>query len=558
MKKNLTLFLFLFILQFAFAQTQSNYWILFKDKNASPYSVSQPSAYLSEKSIERRKKQNIVITSSDLPVNPNYINAVRSIGVNILNQSKWFNAILVSTSDATTIDAIKALPYVREVRSISIPQRSKVDSKFELENNSIAIPNERSASATTTAALNYGSSFKQAHQIGVDCLHNLGFQGQGMTIASLDDGFYKVDSLPAFDTLRVNGQILGTHNYVNTSSVYLDINDSHGMNTLSCIGGNLPGRLVGTAPRAKFWLLETENFYSESLQEEINWLHGAEFADSVGVDIITSSLGYSTFDNAADNHTYADLNGRTTIISKAAVWAARKGIFVTIAAGNAGGPPWYKITAPGDADSVLTVGAVDSLGNVPNFSSRGPSADGRIKPNTAARGVKAVVASQYGDILMESGTSFSTPITAGAVACLWQAHPTATVIQLIDAIQQSASQAISPDSIMGYGIPNFCTASQILTGIDENKLTNENLKVYPNPFSSTVQISFYSDKKQTIEIELFDISGRRLVSQTKILSANSNDPISISEIENLANGIYIVQLRTSERNYFKKIIKNKS
>ncbi len=555
MKKNLSLFLFLFLFQFSFSQTKTNYWIIFKDKNGSPYSLTKPSEYLSPKAIERRAKQNIPVSLSDLPVNPNYVDALKSIGVSIINQSKWFNAILISTVDANKIAAINALPFVKGVRSISISQQSKLNTKFETESNSEVIQNEKSVASTSSTSLDYGLSFKQANQIGVDCLHDLGFQGQGMTIAVLDAGFLNANVLPAFDSLHIHNQILGCRDFVvGDTLVYEDY--PHGMNVLSCMGGNLPGRIVGTSPKAKFWLLRTEDAWTESLQEEINWLVGAEFADSVGADLITSSLGYNIFDNPADSHTYADMDGNTTIVTKAADWAVSKGLFVVIAAGNAGGPSWYKITAPGDADSVLTIGAIDSLGYVAGFSSRGPTYDGRIKPNTVARGVAAIVASTSGDVAAENGTSFSTPITAGAVACLWQANPTRTNMEILYAIEQSASQYLLPDTIKGYGIPNFCTANQLLAGIDENKFNNENLKVYPNPFTSTFEISFYSDKKQIVEIELYDISGRKLISQMKQLNANINNHFSITEMEGLSNGIYIVQLRTTDRSYFKKIIKN--
>ncbi|OFY83051.1 MAG: hypothetical protein A3F72_18815 [Bacteroidetes bacterium RIFCSPLOWO2_12_FULL_35_15] len=555
MKKQLSLFLFLVTFQFAFSQTKTNYWILFKDKDASPFTLTKPSDYLSAKAIERRTKQNIPVSFTDLPVNPNYINTLKSFGVSIINQSKWFNAILVSTNDENKIDAIRSLAFVKQVRSITISQQSKVSSKFELENNSAIVPNEKSVSTTTSTTLNYGLSFKQANQIGVDCLHDLGFQGQGMTIAVLDAGYYNTNILPVFDSLNIQNQILGCRDFViGDTLVYEDF--PHGMNVLSCMGGNLPGRLVGTSPKAKFWLLRTEDAASESIQEEINWLVGAEFADSVGADLITSSLGYNLFDNAADNHTYADMDGNTTIVTKAADWAVSKGMFVVIAAGNAGGSAWSKITAPGDADSVLTIGAVDSLGFIGSFSSRGPTSDFRIKPNTVARGVDAIVASQNGDVWGQNGTSFATPITAGAVACLWQANPAKTNMEILNAIQQSASQYFIPDTIKGFGIPDFCAANQLLAGIDENMLNNENLIVYPNPFSSTFEISFYSDKKQIVEIELLDISGRTLISQTKLLNGSSTNQISISEIKDLSNGIYIVHLKTPERRYFKKIIKN--
>ena len=389
----------------------------------------------------------------------------------------------------------------------------------------------------------------------MDCLHNLGFHGEGITVGFLDAGYYFVDTLPAFDSLFANNQILGTYDFVaHNTSVYEDF--PHGMATLSCVAGNMPGQLIGTAPKAKFWLLRTEDAGSETLQEETNWLIGAEFADSVGVDVINSSLGYTTFDGGIGNHTYADMDGNTTIVTKAADWAASKGIFVNSSAGNSGGAPWYKITAPADADSILTVGAVDSLGDIVSFSSRGPSFDGRIKPNTAARGYAAVVSSPFGYVEWQSGTSFSSPITAGAVACLWQAHPTATNMQMLMAIEQSASQYFFPDSMMGYGIPNFCIAHIILTDIlsvGNLQAQNQWLSVFPNPSTDDFTVCFYSEKKQTIKISLHDISGREIINESKAVNQKNN--IFPLPNNDLSDGMYILSITTPEQTYFKKLVK---
>lgn len=555
MKKIIFLSSFCFFLQFSIAQT-TNYWIILKDKKDTPYSIHKPSEFLSEKAIARRVKQHIAINESDLPVNPSYLYTIQTAGVKILNVSKWMNAVSVTTTDVSKVERIKTLSFVKEVIEISI--NNKLDHKFDREQTT-EVTTEKSTFKSASDLLNYGISSNQSRQIGVNCLHNAGYQGQGMTIAVFDVGFFKVNSLPAFDTIRANGQILGTHDFVaGGTSVYED--PTHGMNTLSCMGGNLPGRLVGTAPKAKFWLLRTEDEASESWQEEINWLSGAEFADSVGADIISSSLGYSTgMTNPAEDHLFSEMDGNTTIVTKAADWAASKGIFVTSAAGNAGGPPWFKITAPGDADSILTVGAVDSMGVIADFSSRGFTYDGRIKPNTVAQGVQAIVASPFGDVFGQNGTSFSTPITAGAVACLWQAHPAATMMQLLFSIEESASQFYLPDSIKGYGIPNFCAADSILNymglGILVHQYSIDNLNAFPNPFNDQLQISFYSSAKELVEIVLIDVEGREIVRQIKSVNANSNNTISINELNKISKGVYILRLVTAEKTFFKKIIK---
>ena len=555
MKKTITILSFSLFLQFSIAQTTTNYWILLKDKKDSPYSIKNPSAYLSEKSIARRVKQNIPIGVSDLPVNPSYVDAIKATGVKILNESKWLNAICVTTTDASKVEAIKALSFVKEVESISIINAP--DHKYDIEQTSAIAPAINNSDIKSFSdVLDYGISSSQAHQIGVNCLHALGYQGQGMTIAVLDVGFYNVDILPAFDSLNMNGQLLGTRNFVDGgTSVYGD--PSHGMSTLSCMVGNLPGRLVGTAPKAKFWLMRTENEASESWQEEINWLSGAEFADSVGADIISSSLGYSIgMTNPAQNHTYSEMDGKTTIVSKAAAWAASKGILVNSAAGNSAGPPWFKITAPGDADSILTIGAIDSTGMIASFSSRGLTYDGRIKPNTVAQGVAAIVANPAGDVYAQNGTSFSTPVTAGATACLWQANPGKTNLQILTAIERSSNQYFFPDSIYGYGIPNFCIANAMLLGIDAYQLNdNQTLNVYPNPFNTDFSINFYSSKKQTIQIELIDISGRKIYKEEKSVSANSARVFILDGMNEISKGIYVLRLVTPEKTYFQKVIK---
>lgn len=544
MKKNITITFLLFSFIIGSAQTKITYWVVFKDKKNNPYSLQEPRAYLSDRAIARRQRQNIAINSRDLPVNPSYVSGLESLGAHVVNRSKWFNGATITLQDENILASIAQLPYVKSVQKIIAIPSEAAYKKFEDE----MVSNDQKR------AYSYGQSISQAHMIGADCMHQKGYTGKGMVIAELDAGFYNVNILPAFDSMRTHNQILGCRDFVTGDTMVFE-DYSHGMNVLSCMAGNIPGQIVGTAPDAKYWLLRTEDAGSESIQEEINWMVGAEFADSVGADIITSSLGYNKFDDSSTDHTYADMDGNTTICTKAADWAAATGIFVVVSAGNAGGAPWYKITAPSDADSVLTVGAVDSTGTIAGFSSRGPTADGRIKPNTVAQGVHACVESTSGPLAFYNGTSFSCPITAGAVACLWQAGPGKTNMQLLYAIEQSASQSITPDTIKGYGIPNFCTAKIFLVGVDENEMNDESLAVYPNPFSASSEISFYSAKKQTITVLLFDVTGRKILSAEKSMEAATNK-FSLNEMNRIKPGIYILQVSTPERTYTKKIIKN--
>lgn len=553
MNKIISLICFCMLVHLASAQnSKTYYWIVFKDKNGSTFSVDKPESFLSKRSIERRAKQQIAITTQDLPVNASYINQLNALGVKIVGKSKWFNAVSVTDVDANSLQQINSLPFVKSIKMIEMNKRSFLDFKFAQEENR----NTTTASSNNRAGgvFNYGLSYLQANQIGADCMHNNGYTGAGMVIAVLDAGFYKADSLPAFDSLRTNNQILGCRDFVTGDTlVYEDY--PHGMNVLSCMGGYLPGSLVGTAPKANYWLIRTEDAWSESIQEEIFWTIGAEFADSVGADIINSSLGYSTFDNTADNHTYADMDGNTTIITKAADIAASKGIFVTTSAGNAGGPPWYKITAPADADSALTVGAVDSLGFITGFSSRGLTFDGRIKPDVVARGHQAAFASAGGGITQGNGTSFSSPITAGAVACLWQANPTKTNMEILYAIQESANQFAFPDSIRGYGVPNFCTANSLLTSIQENPVADLKFEVYPNPFNNQLSLSFYNKDKQTVKLVLSDITSKIVFEQEFTAIADAEIVFTLSPEQSISSGVYFLNVILKDQINTIKVIK---
>lgn len=526
---------FLFILLFpffSFAQlAPAKYWIQFTDKNNNPYSISDPSQFLSSRAIDRRNKQGIAVQLNDLPLTPAYIDSVGNTGVSILNKSKWLNGLIIQTTDSLALVNISLLPFVNKIDTIA--KFKKLEEKKAKKFKEELVLEE--------GDYNYGISFNQLHMVGGEGLHEKGYQGQGMIIAVLDAGFWKVDSLAAFDNLRANNQILGTWDFVaNNDSVYED--HSHGMSVLSTMAGNLNGQLIGTSPKANFWLLRSEDAGSEYIIEEYNWVVAAEFADSVGADIITSSLGYTIFDIYYQNHTYNDMDGNTCPSSIGADIAASKGILVVNSAGNEGASSWKYIGAPADGDSVLAVGAVDVSGVYASFSSNGPSVDGQIKPNVAAQGQGAVVASTFGGVQYANGTSFSCPLIAGMVACLWQANPDLTNMELIDAIQKSASQYENPDALLGYGIPNFFIADTILAGLDSNLLLNSILlNIYPNPFNGNFKFDFYSEINQTLVVELYDLLGRRILSLEKSLIINSYNIITVAA-ENLERGIYILQL----------------
>lgn len=432
----------------------NTYVISFIDKDTSTYKITEPEKFLSEKAINRRQKYNIPITEQDLPINYKYVNKIKEMGFEIYASSKWMNHVVVYSEDSTLIEKAEQLDFIKKYEKNKNIKKKKAK-KQKLKDIDVDV------SPDIETVLDYGYGDNQVEMLTLQNLHNKGFMGQGMQIAILDAGFYHVDTLAGFDSIRTNNQILGIKDFVKRDSdVYEDA--THGMNVLSTIAANLPGKLIGTAPKASFWLLRTENEHSETLVEEYYWLSAAEYADSIGVDMIHSSLGYNDFDDKSTNHTYEEMNGDVAICSIAADIASSKGILVVTSAGNEGNDPWHYISAPGDADSVLTIGAVTSSGNVSNFSSRGPSSDGRIKPDVMAQGSYVWVLGRRKGVTISSGTSFSGPIIAGAVACLWQANPQFSNMEIIDAVKKSSNRYSNPDEDYGYGIPNFAKADAYL------------------------------------------------------------------------------------------------
>ncbi|HRH61844.1 MAG TPA: S8 family serine peptidase [Bacteroidia bacterium] len=553
MKKIFSIYLlFLSAIQ-VFAQSDK-YVVYFTDKNGSPYSISNPSAYLSPRAIQRRAIQNIPIQTDDLPVNQTYINQVSAIGVTVLNVSKWFNAISIQTSDTNKLNSVKNLPFVVGTQVMNRQQKLKKEepiTKFDFEAKLPSIV----SSANRSNSLNYGQALNQIQMLGGDLLHDLGYQGQGTVIAVLDAGFTDVDNMIVFDSLRAGNQILGTRNFVDGGTFVYGFN-SHGTSVLSTMGANIPGTFVGTAPKASYYLIRTEDVSSETPIEEFNWLSGVEYADSVGADVINSSLGYTTFDNPALNHTYADQNGHTNISARAASRCASKGIVVVVAAGNEGSSFFHYISSPADADSILAIGAVDGQGNYAGFSSTGPSYDGRIKPNVAAQGSGTTVAYPGGNIGGGSGTSFASPVTAGMVACLRQANPTKNYLQIIDGVQQSASQYSNPDSLKGYGIPNFNLANLLISGIKVNDKTSYGLKnVFPNPFSNQLEFIYNSPENQDLQVQLVDLSGRIVFDATQKVYGRNFNLIQL-ESSAISKGFYTLRVSGNQGKFEKKVVKN--
>ena len=532
--------------------------IRFTDKNNSPYSISDPSQFLSAKALARRNKQGITIKYNDLPVSPAYVDSILSTGVSLYCQSKWFNSVTIYTNNQAALNKIMSFPFVLKVDTIARYTKVKSPTSFsdkmnETFDNSLLFQNNYKYNNENNI-YNYGESSNQIKMIGANFLHNNGFNGKGMTIAIIDAGFYYADTLSAFDSLWANNQILGTKDFVNPgANVFRE--HYHGMMVLSTIGANLPGKMIGDAPKASFWLLCSEDVNSENIIEEYNWASAAEFADSVGADVINTSLGYTTFDSSWMSHSYADMNGHTCPASIAAATAASKGMIVCASAGNSAQYPWHYIGTPADADSIITVGGVDANGNYAYFSSTGPTADGRIKPTVAAQALATVLMSNYGYPITENGTSFSSPIIAGATACLWQAFPNFSNMQIIDAIKKSASQYSNPDSLLGYGIPNFSVADLILSGAKISNINSDNnLNIFPNPFSNIINIIFFSNELNSFNIDIYDVAGKIVLSE-KDLNAIKGYNYHFLNSNCLTKGIYFIKVYSDKLVFTNKIVK---
>lgn len=539
-----------------FSQTQ--HWVQFTDKGNSPYTLATPSAYLSSRALARRTAHSIPIDSLDLPVTPAYIAGVDAVpNVVVHSHSKWLNGVVIFTNDPSALATIAALPYVASVDNVGLRRGDSASDKFNEATEAINQNALRSGSISS-AAIDYGQGYNQINMLGGVCLHNAGFRGQGMQIAVIDAGFYNADQLDIFDTLYMNNRILGTWDFVaNEASVYED--NSHGTMVLSTMGGNMPGQLVGTAPDASYWLLRSEDAPTENLVEEYYWAAAAEYADSVGADVINSSLGYTTFDDPSNDHAYSELDGHTTPCARAVNYAARKGMAVVVSAGNSGQSSWFYIGTPADADSALTIAATDASGAVAGFSSKGSlTLFGHQKPDVGAQGQGAIVCDPFGTgVFAGNGTSFSSPIMCGLVTCLWQAHPTFSNMQILQTIQQSASQFASPDSLLGYGIPDFCAANLYLSG---NPLQlgdgDELYSITPNPFSDNLDFSFFSMQDQHLSIILFDVQGRQVVDQLVFASGNAENHYKLTELAAVSSGVYFLRVKTEEGKYFTvKVVK---
>lgn len=434
----------------ASAERAYKYRVSLKDKEGTAYSVSRPEEFLSERAIERRNRQSLPVDETDLPVSALYIKELQGLGAKLVTTSKWNNTVVLEVTDTLLMDKVKEMPFVLQVKKVwtqpdEVPFRNK-DRKKEVTNK------------VKKAGQHYGPAFRQISIHGGDSLHAIGFTGKGMHVAVIDAGFYNADHIKFFKKM----DLLGTRDFVNPHSDIYEEN-SHGMKVLSCMAANMKDVFVGTAPEASYWLLRSEDQDTEQPVEEDYWAAAIEFADSVGVDVVNTSLGYYHFDEGYGSYRYRDLDGHYSLMSHSASLAADKGMVVVCSAGNSGVGAWKKITPPADAEHVITVGALTKDLKNADFSSVGDTSDGRVKPDAMAIGVNSVVSGNDGTVSRANGTSFASPTLCGVVTCFWQACPWLTAKEVVKAVQQAGDRVDFPDNIYGYGMPNLWKAYKEIT-----------------------------------------------------------------------------------------------
>ncbi len=543
----------LLLLLFFLSGTVSYVWsqqyafrIQFTDKQNTTFSPDQPTEYLSVRAVSRRAKYNTAIDSTDLPVVKKYTDSVCLIAGGILhNQSRWLNSCVILVTDTLQISRIRDLPFVHSVKQVAF-YPSGLHAVARVEDNT-----GRTFNAGRPASFDehfYGAAWQQIHLCNGAYLHEQGYMGADMQIAVIDVGFDETDHHPAFDSLRSSGRLVDTWNFIHaTPDVFHG--GSHGSQVLSCMAGYWPEIHVGTAPLADYALYATDDLYSEQAIEEDNLAAALERADSLGVDLINISLSYNTFDDSTSSYTYNDLDGRSTISARAANAAVKKGIVVVVSAGNEGANSWKHILTPGDADSVLTVGAVDNSGIPAASSGEGPNASGKLKPDVMGMGALASVISTGGSIIKSSGTSFAAPVIAGLVACLMEMRPEKNPMEIMSMVQQSAHLFNNPDYKNGYGIPDFRKIAESVSISPAQNKEEIQIQLYPNPAQNQIFIRYEGASRAYHTIRIYDCYGRVKMED------NGQYPMKKINIASLPQGIYFLKIEGDGNALVKSFIK---
>ena len=508
---------------------QDRYFVSFKDKVNTPYSISNPLQFLSQKSIDRRAKENFIVNTEDLPVDPAYVVQVKTTGASVFFHSRWFNGVLIQ-ADASIASAVLALPFVAKVELVA-PGTKLIGGR------------RKSIDKSEGVAASPIKNQWQNEMIGLDKMQTAGYRGEGIDVAVFDDGFNGVDTLSSFKSIFQEGRVKSAFDFVHNSKDVYSVYD-HGTKVLSIIAGNIPGTFLGGATKANFFLYRTEDNASEYRIEEYNWLFAAERADSAGVDVINSSLGYNTFDDPTMNYTNKDLNGKTSVVSRAAVKAIERGIVVVVSAGNEGDKSWKYIDVPADAEGVIACGAVNNLGFRSLFSSFGPSADGRVKPDVCAMGEGDAVITSSGEIAYWNGTSFASPLIASLVIGLRQAIPQASAKEIYQRVIHSATQINKPDDELGYGIPNFMLAQNL----------SDDIQLYPNPIRDGVlKILFNYPHDLSFGVTIFNSTGQKVFEFSGAVNGNNNP--YLVDLSALTVGLYLVKVQMPTSAKVTRIVK---
>ena len=529
-------FLFFFIAPSLQSQ-ETMYRLYLKDKGNPPFSLSHPEDFLSSKSIERRTKQGLPVDSFDLPLDPKYLEAITETGAMIQSYSKWVKTVVVHLTNQEVLPQLENLPFVD---SLSCVWKGTLPVKTWVQSGVSSVSDFRQNTINS-----YGAGFTQIALNNGHLLHEAGFRGKGMSIAVLDGGFANADKISYFN----QEQIKEIKNFNHEVTDMLREGTDHGTMVLSCMLSYTPGEMVGTSPEADYYLFRTEIMDGEFPVEEDYWIAGLEYADSLGVDIVTSSLGYSTFDDAAMNHTHEQLDGQTVPISRAANLAVSRGILLFTSAGNEGDKSWGKIVFPADAEYVITVGGVDENSARSAFSSFGLTADERIKPDLMALGSGDSVVTSSNTIVRSNGTSFSTPIMAGLAACLWEAFPDLTAFNLLDLLREAGSQFHNPDSLMGYGIADVYKAYlREQTAVGLLPVSSGQAFISINPLDNRLYINLIGvEQYDRCILNIYTALGTRILTVSSI--SNSID------ISSFPKGVYIAQLQIGDKQWVRKFIK---
>ena len=506
-------------------------WVYFKDKKNVEYLINNPELILTEYSILKKQTKGITIDYDDVPINQDYLEIIKGIdNILILAKSKWLNCIYVEAD----LDLLYDLNDLSFVDNVLFANKSLNPNKNTNYENIDDYP-------LFDKTIDYGSTQNQIEMLNLDFLHDNEFTGNGINMAVIDAGFVNVNSMNSFSRLRDSDKILYTYDFVlNTENIYQYQGNSHGTKVLSTIAGFIQDEFVGTAPDASFYLFRTEDVSSETPVEECYWVEAVEVADSLGVDIINTSLGYKGYDNSDYSHTQLDLNGYTTFITRGANIASKKGILLVNSAGNSS---TNGIIAPADSQGVLSIGAVDSEGVYASFSSQGSDIQPSIKPDVVAQGYQSKVINIYDQIVSNSGTSFSSPIMAGAIACFMQAYPRLSANEIMNLIRESSSQFNNPDYQLGYGIPNLHNAYELASN-----LTLDNFIVYPNPVINYLNI-ISQWNISNYHIDIFDINGKL------IYSNYFTNPRPIINTDLFSKGIYLMKISYTIDGEYKSILK---